>query len=124
MIYVDRKYKCTHSKLHHIISSKQEGHTATTQIVGAEPPPSGSGCNSVRSYVWVHGLIYRKCVCQSYINDVHAKSYSHVTTAPPPQCTAFTSHCLQRFAGWLMAVQCNGQMRVDCVNCCRAQRGQ
>ena len=38
--------------------------------------------------VRVHGLMYRKCVA-SPISTTFMQS--HVTTAPPPQCAAFTS---------------------------------
>ena len=46
---------------------------------------------SVRTGAWSYIPQMR---CQSYFNDFHAKSYSHVTTTPPPQCTAFTSRQL------------------------------
>ena len=59
-------------------------------IVGVEPPLSDSGCNSVCTSAWSY-IPQNLMRCQSYFNVVHAKSYSHVATAPPPQCTAFTS---------------------------------
>ena len=31
-------------------------------LIGAEPPLSGSGCNSVCLSIWVHGLLYHKCI--------------------------------------------------------------
>ena len=43
---------------------------------------------SVRTGAWSY---IPQMHCQAYFNDVHAKTYSHVMTAPPPQCTAFTS---------------------------------
>ena len=62
-------------------------------IIGAEPPLSGSGCNSVCPSVRTGAWSYIPQIrCQSYFNDVHTKTYSHVTAAPPPQCTAFTSN--------------------------------
>ena len=40
--------------------------------------------------------------CQAYFNDVHAKTYSHAMTAPPPQCTAFTSYIYNRCINYLI----------------------
>ena len=50
--------------------------------------------------VRVHGLIYRKYVASPI--STSSMSYSHVATAPPPQCTAFTSSRIVASLGFLV----------------------
>ena len=65
----------------------------TLVLVVAEPPPSGSGlCVSLYECM----VLYTANAFTVYFNDVHTKTYNYVTTAPPPQCTAFTSIIQER----------------------------